>query len=365
MELSILIPFQPYLLFACFLAFVAAYYLVSPFYTSDKQRSWILTAISSFAMTCFSLPFVWDYVVGGWTVHAVRTSATFANVVNTFFQAYLIADVLLGAIHYREQVNLLSGWVHHGIYILVVDHASRRSLAHIFSLCACMELPTFIMALGILHPRFRSNTLFATTFFITRIVLHIVFLLSYTEPTNRHKLLDGSLIPSGILACALILHMLWFTKCLKGNIRRYRLRKRVSNMNSHALATTRPEKGTSISSTIHRTVQAARLLPKHSLASVYSRCRNGLLVQTDVAARAGRPWPYLRRDSLERALQTFRAVESAKLELYRATHELQKSERFLEFQRVRRRMYERVPDRQAIYYYVGLHPRDGKPISVY
>ncbi|ESK92493.1 hypothetical protein Moror_4464 [Moniliophthora roreri MCA 2997] len=61
-----------------------------------------------------------------------------------------------------------------------------------------MELPIFILGLSILAPRTRSNILFAATFFLTRIVFHIV------------------------------LGVNWFYGCLQGFLRRYRKTKELA-----------------------------------------------------------------------------------------------------------------------------------------
>lgn len=55
------------------------------------------------------------------------------------------SDLIIGALHYRKHVNLLSGWVHHSLYILVNELALRRSWAHIFAFCSIMEVRSRLM----------------------------------------------------------------------------------------------------------------------------------------------------------------------------------------------------------------------------
>lgn len=80
---------------ASLLAFVALYYAVSPFYKTPKQKSWILTALSSFFMTACSIPFLIDYLRGGCSVAAPPLSSPFAYGLNKVFQAYLVAYVYI------------------------------------------------------------------------------------------------------------------------------------------------------------------------------------------------------------------------------------------------------------------------------
>ena len=76
------------------------------------------------------------------------------------------------------------------------------------------------MALGILAPSMRSNFWFAVSFFATRIVLHVLLLFEYAQADARNYLLKGSWAPVIILFTAFLLHVSWFYKCLKGNLRR-------------------------------------------------------------------------------------------------------------------------------------------------
>jgi hypothetical protein len=55
-------------------------------------------------------------------------------------QAYLLTDLTVGALYYRSQIGLLTGWVHHAVYILITEIAIRNAWAHIFCLCAIMEV---------------------------------------------------------------------------------------------------------------------------------------------------------------------------------------------------------------------------------
>ncbi|KAJ7670062.1 hypothetical protein DFH06DRAFT_1372759, partial [Mycena polygramma] len=154
----------------------AAYPALAPHLPTERQRAWVLTTLASAFMTLASLPFVADYFLHG-GVAGVQARAGLAGAVNRFFQAYLVADMLLGALCYRAQINFLTGWVHHVVYVGITELAIRRGWAHVFCLCAVMELPTFLLGLSTLLPRLRSNVLFALAFFATRIVFHVVLLV--------------------------------------------------------------------------------------------------------------------------------------------------------------------------------------------
>lgn len=220
--MSSLLDAVPTAFLLSFLGLGVSFHLLAPLFAAPKQTSWILTAISSAVMSLASLPFLWDYLSSRGSVKHVRTLPAFAVAVNRFFQAYLAADLAIGTMYYRSRISLLEGWVHHAVYILVVELAIRRSWSHIFCLCGSMEIPTFILSITILYPRFRSNVLFAVSFFMTRISLHIVLAISYLSTDNRAHTTGGSFVPSMLLAGILPLHVTWFVGCIKGFIRRHR-----------------------------------------------------------------------------------------------------------------------------------------------
>jgi len=144
----------------------------------------------------------------------------------------------MGVIYYRSKLNLLTGWIHHTIYIFIVGYSCRMGWSHLFSLCAVMEVkfqfswlasayiesanliqvPTFVMAIASLNPRFRSDVIFALSYFATRIVLHICLCVSMVA--SRHNVTNDSFSPGVIMACVFPLHAFWFYGCLKGFVKR-------------------------------------------------------------------------------------------------------------------------------------------------
>jgi hypothetical protein len=71
-----------------------------------------------------------------------------------------------------------------------------------------------------LHPEFRNNILFAVAYFFTRILFHLVLVVSYFLRDNRTLTTGGSYMPSLLLASIFPLHAMWFYGCLKGFFRR-------------------------------------------------------------------------------------------------------------------------------------------------
>lgn len=84
------------------------------------------------------------------------------------------------------------------------------------------QLPTFLLGISSLNPRYRSNLAFALTFFATRIAMHLVWCVSYALPAGRAHAVGGSWVPAAILALVFPMHAMWFRACLQGFVKRYR-----------------------------------------------------------------------------------------------------------------------------------------------
>jgi len=207
------------ILFSCIILSIS-FYRLAPRYPTAKQSAWILTTISSAVMTLASIPFLYDYFSNGGSVKYVRTIPNLTVTVSRFFQSYLAMDMTMGAVYYRSEVGLLTGWIHHPVYIMIVELAIMRSWSHIFCLCAAMEVPTFFLGFMALHPDFRSNTAFAVAFFLTRILFHIILCISYFLHDNRTQVAGGSYLPSILLAIIFPVHAMWFYGCIQGFYRR-------------------------------------------------------------------------------------------------------------------------------------------------
>ncbi|KAG2151632.1 uncharacterized protein EDB93DRAFT_1138740 [Suillus bovinus] len=200
-----------------FLALITAYHVFAPLCSTVKQRSWILTTISSAAMSLTSLPLFVHYLSSGGDLTGIR-STPWTESTGRFFQAYLVTDLLMGVTYYRSKVNLLTGWIHHSLYIAIVEYTCRMGWSHLFALCAVMEVPTFVLAMGSLNSRFRSDVVFALSFLATRIVLHVFLCASMVA--SRHHVTNDSYGPGLLMICIFPLHAFWFYGCLKGFVKR-------------------------------------------------------------------------------------------------------------------------------------------------
>ncbi|CAE6529192.1 unnamed protein product [Rhizoctonia solani] len=236
-----------------FLCFVLLYLWIAPNFETSKQRSWILTGLSSGFTSLAALPYCFDLLASGGQVHTLRPASLWSDAVVRIFQGYLISDLLVGSIFYRQHITLATGWIHHTIYFALIQYVTSVGWSNIFCLALVMEVPTMLLALGSLNQRWRSDYLFAGAFFSTRILLHVFLIAAYagvyflkandisisSEPTGANfpsdlgtnqrfygvrdtrtpKSLDSPL-PALFFLAAFPMHCMWFTSCVRGMLRR-------------------------------------------------------------------------------------------------------------------------------------------------
>ncbi|KAJ7279134.1 hypothetical protein C8J57DRAFT_1305646 [Mycena rebaudengoi] len=206
---------------------IFAYHVLQSFYSTKRQRAWIITGLSSCAMTAASVPFVLDIIMSRGDVTALLPRPHLSPLICQIFQGFLIADLLVGSRHYPDQLTFCWGWIHHTMYILLMQYTIRRGWTHVFCLCAVMELPTSHLAISFLHPRFRNDWLFCAFFFATRIIAHIFIFLAFCS-SGLSPVYGGNRLPAIFLAIAFPGHLVWFIQSVRGAIRRSRKRSRPS-----------------------------------------------------------------------------------------------------------------------------------------
>lgn len=118
-----------------------------------------------------------------------------------------------------QHINLLTGYIHHTVYILVMLIALSTHQTYVFSLAAFLELPTFMLALSNLAPiYFRNDLVFAIVFFVTRIAFHSWVCYAFLREKLRQpdRRVEGAVgwEACGLLCLALPLCVPFFTSPL-------------------------------------------------------------------------------------------------------------------------------------------------------
>ncbi|KAI8928714.1 hypothetical protein BC831DRAFT_447144 [Entophlyctis helioformis] len=160
---SILIAFA-----TSFLAFVALFHItvaaLPAAFPTTKQKSWVLSLAASTAIVLGGLPLFVEFLSlsSTQTIHDLPgRDSQWANNLAMVFVGFLAADLVVGRAQYPDQIGLLTGWVHHMAYVLVVINCIKYEIVGGF-LCfaSILEMPTIVLALGHLHKPWRRDLLF-------------------------------------------------------------------------------------------------------------------------------------------------------------------------------------------------------------
>lgn len=150
-----------------------------------------------------------------------------------FFMAYLIMDITLGLLYYREQVTLLAGWLHHTAYIGITYYAVTQGETFTYAMFLPMEVPTIVVGVGCLDKSLRRDMLYGFSFIIFRILFD--FSLTHEVVWNREREMTTT------LKTILIFKSLMNLKFLQGWISQQKRLARRRRAEAAAKATTSME----------------------------------------------------------------------------------------------------------------------------
>jgi hypothetical protein len=190
------------------------------FYRSDnKKLAWTLSAVNSFAMSVAGVYYLYQKVpqydnfffLGNNGRTPWYGSSNFCTLINLWFALANIFDLVFGTVFYPKYMGLLTGYIHHSVFIwIMLTSATGNGLfiqtakfAPAFSLMLIEEIPTFLLALGSIFSAFRSDLGFGATFFLFRICYH-----SYGFFYAFRSGADAPLL--GMYSMTLALHLFWF-----------------------------------------------------------------------------------------------------------------------------------------------------------
>lgn len=167
---------------------------------TTKQKAYILSIKSSFTLFTISLLMAYNFAFEEYYLKNVSQTQKLAIV---YFSSYLFTDMIIGMKEYHKHMMTLSGYFHHGIYLLFNILAFHWPYTiPMYTLFFTEELPTLLLGVGSFHASWRNDEIFGLAFFATRLVLHCV----YTS-------LFWNAIPIRVTATlAFLLHSFWFYK---------------------------------------------------------------------------------------------------------------------------------------------------------
>ena len=189
-------------------------------FSTPKKLSWAITLLNSTIICLCSVvylhvkfPVIRDLITTGSSAYELyHEKNNFVVVVCLWFGLANICDILFGLIFYPKYLNILTAWVHHSVYIWMMIIATTgngffmtaRVFAPAFIFAGIEEVPTFLLALGSMFPSLRTDFGFGISFFLLRIVFHIL-IFSYAIYSRTDTLTHV------LYGLTLTLHLHWFS----------------------------------------------------------------------------------------------------------------------------------------------------------
>ncbi|KAI8082561.1 uncharacterized protein B0P05DRAFT_57089 [Gilbertella persicaria] len=209
-------PVVPFSFLLSFSGLIGFFFLCihTGFTKTDKQISWILTFASSLVCTVVSIPYFIQFWLSGWDMTQLGTDSNLHIAMVCFFISYLVLDLSLGSVYYKSRITVLTGWVHHPLYICILFWLLRCQSSSFFSTNGLLELPTLILALGSFRDRWRCDLLFAASFFMLRLVFHTYMIVALK---HSHRLDMLWMVAVAVFP----LHLYWFYGIVSGQIKKY------------------------------------------------------------------------------------------------------------------------------------------------
>lgn len=203
------------LFFSCvsqYLIFTTLTHTCTNMFTTAAKRSWILTILASIIMTVASITLLLSQVPLITSIDQLQESI-YTRIIAIYFQSYVLSDIIIGKVYYPKEITKVTGYIHHTLYFITIYFILRWNLSVLFVLVGIEEIPTVVLGIGYIDKSQRRDYLFGFTFFITRIVLHSIFiLLVYTSYDYPYWMMALGVFP---------LNLYWFYKWIMQQYRRY------------------------------------------------------------------------------------------------------------------------------------------------
>jgi hypothetical protein len=181
-----------------------------------KVLAYTMSLVSSLSMTSAGLfTTLPAFYASGFDVLSALSDTRHNRFVCTFFGTFCCLDILYGLIFYPKQIDVLTGWVHHSVYLWLMYFLHSHHIQGGFSLFLIEELPTFLLALGNVSREWRTNFFFGASFFVTRLVWHGFLLVKFLAARQQ---VEQHLWPLVLLT--LLLHLYWFYGYVRQQLRR-------------------------------------------------------------------------------------------------------------------------------------------------
>jgi len=142
------------------------------------RRSWLLALAASAVLTAVGIPAALSLLANpGDFMHLAHTDTPRARESLIFFGVFLLLDLTIGHLDYGEQVGVVTGFLHHTLFLLFGRYTLAQQSCGFFLSMSIVELPTLLMGLSVLAPQHKPQVeaAFGAAFIALRLAYTIFF----------------------------------------------------------------------------------------------------------------------------------------------------------------------------------------------
>ena len=133
------------------------YYLVARAFLPQEQRvrrSWLLALAAAAVLTAVGTPAALALLANPSNFKALaHTDTPRSRESLIFFGVFLLLDLGIGHLDYGEQVGVVTGFLHHTLFLIFGRYTLAQQSSGFFLSMAIVELPTLLMGLSVLAPQ--------------------------------------------------------------------------------------------------------------------------------------------------------------------------------------------------------------------
>lgn len=186
------------------------YVFCRQFIEDIKKRSWIITFLSCVFLSLYGIMGMYTFAKTNFDMNELISVNTINDHIfpHRMFASYMIADLVIGVVEYPDQFGLVTGWIHHTMYLTACLMFMYSKYSGLMCLCYSMEIPTIILAMCKFFPKIDVlKSVFTIVFFILRICIFSILMI-------RCVLYGTDIKVMILLFLSICLNIYWFLKML-------------------------------------------------------------------------------------------------------------------------------------------------------
>lgn len=133
------------------------------------------------------------------------------TVLSDYITGYFVYDLYTGHFYDRQNFQLLTGYIHHNIYITLLSYIRYTNQTYLINSFLPFEIPTALLDLRKMYRNNLLNTVFGVNFFAFRIIYNIYIV---------KKMYAISMYYSVISTAMLLVHSYWFYKWIQNRFQK-------------------------------------------------------------------------------------------------------------------------------------------------